>query len=637
MTNAEWQFPLLGSGPFQGYTNNDIEAFKGQELIDNLAREICQNSLDGHLEGLDEPVKVVFELKEVERDRYEVFSQYSECLIGCRKYWGEDMDSRLARFVSNAEKTLKEPYVSILVASDYNTKGLDGSRTKHKKSGWVALTNSEGISVKDNDTSAGSYGIGKNAPFACSALSMVFYNTIDERGEGAFVGVSKLATILNKNDEPTQRVGKYQKIDDTPIFESDKNEFRDLFSRTERGTDVIVVGFTETDNWASNIAKAVLKNFFVAVIENKLVVELRDGGMATVINSETISQLFSDYSSDSELVCAYQLYNAFISPDCTDKTRVLESDDVEAYIKSDNGYKRTIANFRETGMLVGTYSRRIIQHYAAVVIIRGKELGRLLRDAEPPRHNRWDYKQIERSEKEKRKKAKFAIDTINDYVLRLLRSQFESITEDVVDAAGVGDYLPDEVAGGSKEDKGDDILRAKIKIGKIQDNHIAQAITTSQAAKSKGIEGNGKVNNKTKIPKPMPPKPPTKPVTPFFDTPNPRPGVSPQKGTKVISVENILLQRAFPINAAQGLYKIVIKTAEAHSALFVECSAVGEDGNDDSLDIKSFTYNSKAVRIKDGKAGAISINANTPAEFFVTFARKEKMMLKLRLTEVVEK
>ncbi|MDE6733834.1 MAG: hypothetical protein K2J77_13290, partial [Oscillospiraceae bacterium] len=121
------------------------------------------------------------------------------------------------------------------------------------------------------------------------------------------------------------------------------------------------------------------------------------------------------------------------------------------------------------------------------------------------------------------------------------------------------------------------------------------------------------------------------------DTPNPQPGVSTGMGSEIVSVENVLAQRAFPINAAQGLYKIVIKTAEAHNDLFVECSAVGEDGNGDLLDIESFTYNSKAVSVKGGKAGALSINADTPTEFFVTFARKEKMMLKLHLTEVIKK
>ena len=50
MFQIGWRFPPLSGGTRQGYTNNDIEVFKGQELIDNLAREICQNSLDSHLD-----------------------------------------------------------------------------------------------------------------------------------------------------------------------------------------------------------------------------------------------------------------------------------------------------------------------------------------------------------------------------------------------------------------------------------------------------------------------------------------------------------------------------------------------------------------------------------------------------------
>ena len=57
-----WRFPPLSGGTKQGYTNNDIEGFKGEELIDNLAREICQNSLDAR-NDVNEPVKVVFELR----------------------------------------------------------------------------------------------------------------------------------------------------------------------------------------------------------------------------------------------------------------------------------------------------------------------------------------------------------------------------------------------------------------------------------------------------------------------------------------------------------------------------------------------------------------------------------------------
>ena len=50
-----WYFPPLCGGTEHGYSDQGIEAFKGIELIDNLAREICQNSLDAKLKDNKEP------------------------------------------------------------------------------------------------------------------------------------------------------------------------------------------------------------------------------------------------------------------------------------------------------------------------------------------------------------------------------------------------------------------------------------------------------------------------------------------------------------------------------------------------------------------------------------------------------
>ena len=70
-----WRFPPLSGGSKQGYTNNDIEGFKGEELIDNLAREICQNSLDARADNVTGPVEVVFDLMRVQTDKYDVFGR----------------------------------------------------------------------------------------------------------------------------------------------------------------------------------------------------------------------------------------------------------------------------------------------------------------------------------------------------------------------------------------------------------------------------------------------------------------------------------------------------------------------------------------------------------------------------------
>ena len=643
MTHISWRFPPLSGGTRQGYTNNDIEVFKGQELFDNLTREICQNSLDAHLETTDAPVKVVFEFRQINMAQYDVFSEYGECLKGCRNYWGDEMDAKLSRFVTGAETTLQQETIPVLIASDYHTKGLSGSHSGKLSSSWEALTGSDGISVKSDENSAGSYGIGKNAPFACSSLSMVFYNTLAEDNESAFIGVARLATLLNSDGKPTQRVGKYQNNDEEneiwkPIFDTDTNAFRDCFTRTERGTDVIIVGFTQSKDWVKNITNAVLKNFFVAISEGRLIVELKDSTEHHMINADTLSRLFFDLSNNQEMIATTQLYKAFTTPDCKEFLEVLEPDDVEVYIKSDSSYKRTIANFRATGMLVGTYFKRIFQHYAAVVIVRGQKLGELLKDTEPPRHNKWDYKQIESSDKEKRTLAKRSIQEIDTFVLNLLKDQFEIVTEDTIDAAGIGEYIPDEIDGRGAHSEGEDVLKVKIKIGKIITNRTQRGTATQSAVQEEGAEQEGDVRNHTHNPNPMPPKPrPPKPVTPDPDDPNPQPGATPGNGIKTVNTPNLTAQRAFPISCSQGIYKIVIKPAETYENLYVECFAVGEDSRSDILEMESFTYNGKRIKIAGGKAGPVKVEVDTTAMFFVKFVKKEKMKLSVHLTEVVKK
>lgn len=71
--------------------------------------------------------------------------------------------------------------------------------------------------------------------------------------------------------------------------------------------------------------------------------------------------------------------------------------------------------------------------------------------------------------------------------------------------------------------------------------------------------------------------------------------------------------------------------------LYVECFAVGEDGRSDALEMESFTYNGKSVKIVGGKAGPMKVDAGTAAMFFVKFVKKEKLKLSLHLTEVVNK
>ncbi len=629
------KFPKNSGGYKQAYTNNDIEVFKGEELFDNLVRETIQNALDAPKPDCTLPVRVVFSVRRISKQKYEVFSTYEKCLKGCREFWGDDADAKLLRFLKEADSIVEKDDILLFIASDYNTKGLCGSRTRRNNDPWEALTNSDGVSAGKAEASGGSYGIGKNAPFACSGLSFVFYNTFAIDGEKAFTGVAKLATLYDEEHRQAQRIGKYQKYDEEadiyePIYGEDKCELRDLFSRSETGTDVIVTGFNQANNWEENVKKAVIKHFFVAIKEQRLEVEVVGHDRTYLIDAEKLPELIADYENDKNMETTIQLYKAFSNPDKKEYLSIDKENDAELYIKADPTFGRNIANFRNTGMLVGQKSRRIFQHYAAVLIIRDKELSSLLKDTEPPRHNRWDYKLISGEEfKERRIKAKNCISKIDECVLTLLKSQFEVSAGDSTDAEGVGEYLPDSLDELGVGGTGDDILHAKIKIGKV---HVVKDKPTTmntegQKAEGHGVEGD--IHNHKVNPNPLVDKV-TNPVIADEDG---TAGAAEGKGTKNMTVPVMLSQRAFPVSANQGLYKIILNPAETYEKLYISCAAIGEDGSFDKLKPEAFKLNGNSVAIKENEAGPVRLEKNVPVEFFVRFFNREKMTLSISLRE----
>ena len=71
-----WDFPLLGTGNESGNNTAAITMFKGAGIMDGLAREVCQNSLDAKDKDLgDAPVKVKFEIISIHKSAYQVFSE----------------------------------------------------------------------------------------------------------------------------------------------------------------------------------------------------------------------------------------------------------------------------------------------------------------------------------------------------------------------------------------------------------------------------------------------------------------------------------------------------------------------------------------------------------------------------------
>ena len=625
MKGIGWRFPPLRGINEQGYTNSGIETFKGEELIDNLVREICQNSLDAQNPDVNSPVEVRFDLREMKKRDFSVFEEYEKCIAGCKDYWQNDMDDKLRRFISCVDITLGSDEISVLVAGDYNTTGLTGCvDAKNKKTKWKKLTNSDGTSLKDSAGSGGSYGIGKNAPFACSALSTVFYNTFSVDGGRAFVGVARLATLRDENGEDTYGVGHYQYNDEPanvfrPVYENDASDFRDCFVRDEYGTDIIILGFSEED-WINKMKKAAINNFFLAILEKKLIVHVH----GETVSADNLDMLIESYPNDKSIQITKQLLSAVRSPDAKEYLSIIEENDAEVSIKTDKNFGRTIANFRETGMLVGKNTRRIFQHYAAVLIIRGESLSSLLRDAEPPRHNRWDHKLIDsKSEPKKRKLAKYATEEIDNSIFELLKRQFEVATEHQIDS-DTGEYIADDIDAFGENANGDDILRPKQKIASQKTKPNKTNLTQAAGAPGYGEEKNDEVRNSEKNPRPAPlPRPPrsVEPIASGID------GITSGAGTKTLTIINCRRQKIVPINTEQGLYQMILNDDEPRARIFARIYAVGEDNRRDSLTIDYFIDEGVKTVCNSGRIGPFKLVASETRKIVLRMQSSERMVL----------
>lgn len=162
-----WKFLSRGFGETEGYSNGSIAEFKGNPL-QALAREVCQNSLDA-ADGSGKPVIVEFQTSTMRIDDFPGMKYMRKVIDACADYWKTNGDINTSTFLKQAKQCLKSNTFTVLRISDYNTTGVKGAFSDEAITPWGSLVKGNAFSVKtDMSNAAGSYGIGKAAPFVSS-------------------------------------------------------------------------------------------------------------------------------------------------------------------------------------------------------------------------------------------------------------------------------------------------------------------------------------------------------------------------------------------------------------------------------------------------------------------------------------
>lgn len=445
-----WNFPYNNYGQITGISEAGIETFKGSP-IKSLAREICQNSLDAVRDNSSE-VRVEFEKVKVHKDRIIDRDKLDDAFQKCSEFWKDQRDKKAKKFFDKAHRLINNEYIDVLRISDFNTTGLNGSN-KELNSNWSNLVKGSGISDKGG-SAGGSFGIGKSAPFACSAFRTVVYSTLDYEGIVAMQGVARLVSF--KEDENiTQGIGFYGNTEkNTPLnkmFDIDED-----FIRTEVGTDIFVLGFSEYEDWKVEIIEAILEGFIVSIWKGLLNVKVGD----TEISKSTLATIFRTYKERFQNTRTENYYDVLTNA----KTQVLRQDfygmgNIELYVLLKDKFCRKVYMSRKSGMKI--FEKAGISSYiqfAGVLILEGEKVNSFFRPMETPQHDKWEEDRHENKKEAKvKKKALFKI--IKDYILEMQNTN----SADEMDAEGVGDYIADEIVFKDIEKNNDEGISNTVK------------------------------------------------------------------------------------------------------------------------------------------------------------------------------
>lgn len=632
-----WDFPLLGTGNQSGNNIAAITMFKGTGIMDGLAREVCQNSLDAKDKDLptETPVRVKFELTEIAKADFSMFEGYKEALESSIAYWETSPLStpKIMEFLHNVETALAEDSIPILVMSDYNTVGLNGvNATESEKSFWNLLVNTEGISIKQDDNSAGSFGIGKNAPFAYSALNLVFYNTLAKDGGRAFEGVTRLVTTqkeYNGTLRPTQPIGKYLYLIDEytgrPILPTDDCAIANIeaFSRTEIGTDVAVVGFKKNDylDWEKLTATAIIKNFILAIMDGKLDVTIKSPIKEYEIRKDTVEGLlFTDFAEDPQLKYARQTYET-ITKGTLVKTKIAEKDDLSIYVRYDDAYSASLSRFRSTGMLINT-TVEVLPHFSVVIVVNDvgeMELSKTLREAEPPQHTEWKAKNITDNRELHNKAARY-IRNITKEIQKVLDEFERADITDKMDA-GIGNYLPDASdASGSNE--GSDGLKTDVTISEIA-SYEGRVFYNNQYESADGSTGKDTSKSGVKTGKKKRKKKQNRKIPVVKPGNGGDKGVSPGSG-KVKMVSPVITEHR-TYYMAGNKYRCYVNAPKDYDKVYIQYFAGRDDDKQDPLSVKNVKLeNMPRLDVHGEKIGPITLKQGSNV-FYVEFENNEIM------------
>lgn len=415
--NCKWHFKLEG-GRDVGPNDPVDEKFKGQPYY-SIVREAIQNSLDA-IDNDNKPVKVDFNFFDLNRTNYPGFFEIENHIIQSKTYYFQNDNAKrlfeeMLYYLNGDIEKRKRANLSCMRISDYNTVGMSYEESD-TRSPFYAFLRAGGVSAKSQGA-GGSFGFGKGAYYT---LSPIKTNT----NKVFFEGSTILTTHKNENGDKLTAYGYYDNNEGEPTNEEDK--IPDIFKRSEKGTDINIIGLWDEKRRKKIMIKSVLNNFWLAINDNKLIVQIDD----VIINNNNLSQILDEYfvgqyesgaPTEIESWNPKSYFKAVKHAGRSDQFRVFDGHlevlgKVKLYVYLEKGLPNRTSHFRKPRMVVFKRTNRKVIGYSAVFVCESERGNEILRLMENPAHNEWRKENHPKKEGKIHKSARKAEMEISNFI-----------------------------------------------------------------------------------------------------------------------------------------------------------------------------------------------------------------------------
>ena len=415
------------------YRAGETEGFTSKKLADkkngyaNPIRELLQNSLDASKDAGNKKCEINIYIESIKKSDIPHIENYEDCLNEAVVF-----QKSVGSFSHNAEQTvafmkeaLKQDELDVLMFVDNGIgispkilNGLIGDR-----------------SVKSDESSGGSFGVGHLSSYFLSSLRYVLYaSKYNDNGniKNLFSGAPILAGFEDEQEIPRGSIGRIlEKIPEDElkpkfIFPTIYPDFiADKMNDVDIGSMVSILGLNT--EWKREADYAIVSNFFYAINKQELSISVDRGIASYSIDNNDIERMLYN-SKDGKMASGdsflsgsdiYQLWLTVKDNDLKQEIDLDNGDKVCIHIRNNIETNSVVALVRN-GMLIARHDKMLSNHinnlrknedfepFSIVINVDDSSCGQLfslIKGAENPYHNRLESGRLSPNDEKKLKKS----------------------------------------------------------------------------------------------------------------------------------------------------------------------------------------------------------------------------------------